>query len=87
VERIAGESIYKELLRVRAEQTNLKRIQRLNRLFPILDKFSLEPNLYLTQNLYFEMSLEYKKRAVDEGHKEWREQFMLLGKNLGIKVE
>jgi hypothetical protein len=33
------------------------------------------------------MSLEYKKRAVDEGHKEWREQFMLLGKNLGIKVE
>ncbi len=87
VERIAGESIYAELQRVRSEQTNLKRIQRLNRLFPILKKFSLEPNLYLTQNLYFEMSLEFKRRQADDGHKEWMEQFLLLGDNLGVKVE
>ncbi len=87
VERIAGESIFAELQRVRSEQTNLKRIQRLNRLFPILKKFSLEPNLYRTQNLYFEMSLEFKKRHIEETHKEWKEQFLLLGENLGVKVE
>ncbi|HWA34656.1 MAG TPA: hypothetical protein VG737_11025, partial [Cyclobacteriaceae bacterium] len=87
VERIAGESIYSELQRVRAEQTNLKRIQRLNRLFPILKKFSLEPNLYLTQNLYFEMSLEFRKGSVGVSQKEWMEQFLLLGDNLGVKVE
>lgn len=87
VERIAGESIYKELQRVRSEQTNLRRIQRLNRMFAVLAKLSLGPNLYLSQNLYFEMSLEFRKRPVEESHQEWMEQFMLLGTNLGIKVE
>ncbi len=87
VERIAGESIYKELQRVRAERSNLKRIQRLNRLFPILEKFKLEPNLYLSQNLYFEMSLDHKERKPQELSAEWLEQFSLLGDNLGIKVE
>jgi alpha-amylase/alpha-mannosidase (GH57 family) len=87
VERIAGESIYAELQRVRSEQTNVKRIQRLNRLFPILKKFNLEPNLYLTQNLYFEMSLEFRKGSVGVSQKEWMEQFLLLGDNLGVKVE
>ena len=87
VERIAGESIYKELQRVRAERSNLKRIQRLNRLFPILEKFELEPNLYLSQNLYFEMSLDHKERKPQELTADWLEQFFLLGDNLGIKVE
>jgi len=87
VERIAGESIYKELQRVRSERSNLKRIQRLNRLFPILEKFELEPNLYLSQNLYFEMSLDHKERKPQELTADWLEQFFLLGDNLGIKVE
>ena len=87
VERIAGESIYKELQRVRAERSNLKRIQRLNRLFPLLEKFKLEPNLYLSQNLYFEMSLDHKERKPHELSAEWLEQFSQLGDNLGIKVE
>ena len=87
VERIAGESIYKELQRVQSERSNVKRIQRLNRLFPILAKFKLEPNLYLTQNLYFEMSLDHKDRKPHELTPEWLEQFSLLGDNLGIKVE
>ncbi len=86
VERLAGESIFKELQRVSNERDNLKRIQRLNRLFPILAKFKLEPNLYLSQNFYFKMSLEHK-----EGHSElnaeWLEQFSLLGDNLGVKVD
>ena len=87
VERIAGESIFSELQRVRAERENLKRIQRLNRLFPILEKFKLEPNLYLSQNLYFEMSLENKEPKPSELSAEWLEQFSLLGDNLGVKVE
>ena len=87
VERIAGESIYKELQRVGAERENLKRIQRLNRLFPILQKFKLEPNLYLSQNLYFQMSIEHKEKKLVELKPEWLEQFSLLGDNLGVKVE
>ncbi|NOT76448.1 MAG: DUF3536 domain-containing protein [Cyclobacteriaceae bacterium] len=87
VERLAGESIFKELQRVSNERENLKRIQRLNRLFPILKKFKLEPNLYLSQNLYFKMSLEHKEPVHAELNAEWVEQFSLLGDNLGVKVE
>ena len=86
VERKAGESIYNELLRVRSEKENLKRIQRLNRLFPILENFNLEPYLYRSQNLYFEMSLESKKQPADELVKGWLTQFSILGDNLGVKV-
>ncbi|MBX2962937.1 MAG: DUF3536 domain-containing protein [Cyclobacteriaceae bacterium] len=82
IERLAGESIYKELKRISAERSNLKRIDRLNRLFPLLQKFRLEPILYKSQNLYFEMS----KEKVSE-KPEWMEQFKLLGENLKVKVE
>jgi len=86
VERLAGESIFRELQRVSNERDNLKRIQRLNRLFPILAKFKLEPNLYLSQNFYFKMSLEHKEEVHLELNAEWLEQFSLLGDNLGVKV-
>jgi hypothetical protein len=87
VERLAGESIFKEIKRVRAERENVKRIERLNRLFPVLDKFKLEPNLHQSQNLYFEMSLENKEKKPTELNDEWIKQFQLLGDNLGVKVE
>ena len=87
VARIAGESIFKEIKRVRGERDNVKRIERLNRLFPVLEKFKLEPNLHHSQNLYFEMSLENKSRNASELDEEWMKQFYLLGDNLGVKVE
>ena len=36
LERLAGESIFKELKRISSEGDNYKRIERLNRLFPLL---------------------------------------------------
>ena len=85
VERLAGESIFKELKRISAEADTDKRIERLNRLFPLLRKFNLTPSLYMTQNLYFEISIQ------NRGHKghssEWIKQFNLLGDNLGVRVE
>lgn len=87
VERLAGESIFKEIKRVRGERENVKRIERLNRLFPVLEKFRLEPNLHQSQNLYFEMSLEHKAKKPSELNEDWMKQFYLLGDNLGVKVE
>ncbi len=86
VERSAGESIYDELKRIRGERENVKRIQRLNRLFPILEKFKLEPNLHRAQNLYFEISMENREVQLNALAKEWLEQFAILGDNLGVKV-
>jgi hypothetical protein len=85
--RLAGESIFKELKRISSERQNLKRIQRLNRVFPFLTKFSIEPNLHHTQNLYFEISVENKENEKQNVDPEWLEQFMLLGDNLGVKVD
>jgi hypothetical protein len=85
VEKYAGESIFKELKRISAEGDSHKRIERLNRLFPLMLKFNLKPNLYKSQNLFFEIS-----RAIQENNgrsEEWRKQFSLLGNNLGVKVE
>jgi alpha-amylase/alpha-mannosidase (GH57 family) len=85
VERLAGESIFKELRRISSEGDNPKRIERLNRLFPLLRKFNIRPNLSRSQNLYFEISLENKDN--DKRSTEWMEHFNLLGENLGVKVE
>lgn len=87
VERLAGDSIFKEIKRVRAERHNVKRIERLNRLFPVMKKFKLDPNLHQSQNLYFEMSVENKDSKKQDLPEEWISQFNLLGDNLGVKVE
>jgi hypothetical protein len=84
VEKFAGESIFKELKRISAEGDSPKRIERLNRLFPLMVKFNLRPNLYKSQNLYFEISKaikEHNGRSAD-----WLKQFNYLGENLGVKV-
>ncbi len=62
-----------------------KRIERLNRAFPLLKQFKLDPILYQSQNLYFEISREDEVETLS--HKpEWVKQFKLLGENLGVKV-
>ena len=84
IERLAGESIFKELKRIGSEGESLKRIERLNRLFPLLIKFNLRPNLYRSQNLYFEISKDNYDN--DTRSPEWLKQFTSLGENMGVKV-
>lgn len=84
--RLAGECILRELRKVNAEGDGYRRIQKLNRLFPLLHTFKLSPNLHHAQNLYFEMSLAMK--SDDQVRpQEWREQLLTLGTNLGVKIE
>jgi hypothetical protein len=85
VERLAGESIFRELRRIASEGDNPKRIERLNRLFPLLRKFNIRPNLSKSQNLYFEISVE--SRGQLGRSPEWKEQFAVLGDNLSVKVK
>ncbi len=87
LERLAAESIYKELRRISNERENVRRIQRLNRLFPLLLKFNLDPILHKSQNLYFQIAIETKKERSAESESEWCHQFNVLGDNLGVKVE
>lgn len=86
VSRLAGDAIYREIKRISAERDNIKRITRLNRLFPLLMKFKLDPIISRSQNVYFEISVQNKGRATNDIDKEWMEQFILLGDNLRVKV-
>jgi hypothetical protein len=85
LDRLVGESIFREVRRISAEGDNYKRIEKLNRLFPLLTKFNLNPSLYKSQNLYFEISL---RDRTFKGHSdEWIKQFTLLGDHLGVKLD
>jgi hypothetical protein len=85
VEQLAGISILKEINRIGSERHNVKRIERLNRLFPLLKKFSIQPDLNKSQNLYFEISNELAGNTTYEA--DWLKQFNILGDHLGVKVE
>ncbi|MFM8850153.1 MAG: hypothetical protein ACKOE5_07145, partial [Cytophagales bacterium] len=84
ISRLASESIFEEIKRVGADVGNEKRLQLLKRVFPLIEKFNIDINFYKSQNLYFEISTEGKKG--DESP-EWHDQFVVLGFNLGVKVE
>jgi alpha-amylase/alpha-mannosidase (GH57 family) len=83
VERMAGESIFKELRRISSEGENLRRLTKLNRLFPLLKQFNLHPNLHKSQNLYFEISRDLSKEGRTA---EWWQAFAELGEHMGVKV-
>lgn len=85
LERMAGESIHRELRRIAEEADSPKRIERLNRLFPLLKKFNIRPNLAKSQNVYFEISIQ--QRTTGWRSPEWMKHFLTLGENLGVKVE
>jgi alpha-amylase/alpha-mannosidase (GH57 family) len=87
VSRLAGDAIFRELKRIGSDRSNIRRVTRLNRLFPLLTKFKLTPNIHKSQNAYFEISLETKTTPSGDDEKEWMEQFSLLGDNLRVKVE
>jgi hypothetical protein len=85
IERLVGESIIKEMKRFSLEGDNFTRIERLNRLFPLLSQLDLSPNLYKSQNLYFEISVANPRY---DGHSpEWIREFVRLGENLRVKIE
>jgi hypothetical protein len=85
LDRLVGESIIRELKRFSMEGDNYTRIERLNRLFPLLSQLNLSPNLYKSQNLYFELAVANPKH---NGHSPaWIKEFVLLGENLRVRIE
>lgn len=82
--RYAGESILRELKRIHQEEGGLKRLQKLNKVFVLLQRLPIEIMPDNCQNEYFEM---FTKTAGKPAEKEWKQQFKQLGKNLGVKVE
>jgi hypothetical protein len=83
---LASNSVFRTLQRIKSEKDNVKRIERLNRFFPLSKQLALTLSLNKSQNLYFEISKSNGKPRDRTGGR-WTEQFKLLGKNLGVKVQ
>ncbi|MEM1407091.1 MAG: glycoside hydrolase, partial [Bacteroidota bacterium] len=84
LEKRASVTVLKALERIANEKGDVTRIHRLNALFSILEDFGLNPSLYKSQNLYFEISINQKDCGVDNA--EWYKAFEELGGHLGVKV-
>ena len=83
LEQHASEMIIKALRRIRKNPEDHGRLQRLNTFFTYLDTFGMKPNLYKSQNLYFEMSVD--NEFLDNVSAEWKRDFALLGEKMGMK--
>ncbi len=84
LEKYASDAIFSALKRVRKHPSDIDRIKRLNQFFQYLYSMKLKPELYKTQNLYFEMYGD--KELMSKVAKTWMNQFDTLGKKLGIRV-
>ncbi|MGK7392351.1 MAG: DUF3536 domain-containing protein [Candidatus Cyclobacteriaceae bacterium M2_1C_046] len=82
IEEHAKTSVYNTLKKVQVHIQDTYRIQRLNRFFEFLEFFKLEPDLYKSQNLYFQIA----KIAEKPNDVIWQQEFASLGQHLGVKV-
>ena len=84
LEQHAATTVYKALERIAEDKGNVERIDRMNDFFDILKYFELQPSLYKSQNLYYEISINQKDCGLDNA--EWYKAFERLGNNLRIKA-
>ncbi len=85
LEKYASESIYAALIRARKHLSEPERLGRLNQFLQYLVSMNLKPELYKSQNLYFEMNSD--QLIFDTVTPDWKEQFLILGEKLGILVK
>lgn len=84
LEQRIAKTVFKALERISRDRGNVDRIERLNGFFSILKYFKLEPGLYRSQNLYFNISINQKDCGLDNA--EWYKAFAKLGEHLKVKV-
>lgn len=83
LEEHAKTTVYKTLCKIESHIQETIRIQSLNRFFEFLEEFGIKPDLYKSQNLYFDISRNANKPT----DKIWKQEFSVLGTHLKVKVE
>jgi alpha-amylase/alpha-mannosidase (GH57 family) len=82
--RIISNLINKNLDRLSIGSNGQDVLQRLNKGIKILKEFKVNPDLHVSQNLYFQVA---SKDEIGDLNPEMRSEFNKLGKNLGIKTK
>ena len=82
-ERIVNQLINRNLMEMYVGANGHQQLESLNQGFRMMRPFKLSLDLHESQNLYFKIA---KSKEFEKWERNWKKQFELLGKNLGIKV-
>lgn len=80
----AAELILAYMHKITKRKVPLALLQELNRLFAIVRKLGLSPDISRAQNSYFSLATESESFAQTE--EEWKQEFERLGQNLQVKL-
>lgn len=83
----AGERIFAELKNVDIEKTSLEQVQSLLAIIESLQQLGVKPELWKSQNLYYQMTGGYRRNEWVYASKNWEEAFLKLGRLLNMRME
>jgi alpha-amylase/alpha-mannosidase (GH57 family) len=83
----ASERIFEELKKAKRTGIPLSKLQSLNDIMAILNSMKVKPNVWKSQNLYFDMMQQFGTRNRAYPSMEWKEAFIELGDLLNVKTE
>jgi hypothetical protein len=83
----ASERIFEELKKAKRTGIPLSKLQSLNDIMAILNTMKVKPNVWKSQNLYFDMMQQFATRNRAYPSMEWKEAFIELGDLLNVKTE
>jgi hypothetical protein len=82
----AGERIFHELKKLEKEESGLEQINALIKVLEVLIQLGIEPELWKSQNLYYQMTMGYRRGDWVYVHPSWERAFLRLGELLEVKA-
>ncbi|GAB4251314.1 MAG: DUF3536 domain-containing protein [Saprospiraceae bacterium] len=83
----AGERIFAEIQKVGANEAGLKHLNSIIQIIEALDVLDVHPELWKTQNLYYQLTEGYRRGDWVYINKEWQLSFEELGRLLKIAMK
>lgn len=83
---LAGERIFKEIQKITLSYSSNVQMANLLNIVETLDKMGVTPNLWKSQNVFFNMVKGLKERNWDYHSEEWKESFIKLGYYLNVNI-
>jgi alpha-amylase/alpha-mannosidase (GH57 family) len=83
-----GEWLYRELLKIEADDSSLPRVRRLNEvLAAVLQEMGQKPVIWKSQNIYYLVTKGYRKGLWEFWNEEWKAAFEKLGELLKVRLK
>jgi Domain of unknown function (DUF3536) len=83
----ASERFFEELKKAKRTGISLSKLQSLNDILAILNDMKVKPNVWKSQNLYFDIMQQFNSRNRAYPSPEWKDSFVELGNLLNVKTE